>query len=431
MPKLKCDREGDEFYLWLDDKCVSLVLKQVRERGDGLWAEIEAFDRRDDPVCSGNLDLLSITGRAALAAKLEARSDMEVDWAWFLDQACLQVVTEFRRGETSIDLATVPDKGAPPALLSRFSLPEGETSTIFGDGGTGKSYLAQLIAAAVATGHELPWGDVPSRCGPVLYLDWETTEEDLGWRVTSIVRGWGDSPPEGTIHYRRQVRSLVPDMRRVAELTQELKAVLVVVDSLGAACGGDPRDPDVALRVYEALRQLKGVTRLVLTHLSKGGAEGTLRPTPYGSVYVRNESRSVWEIRRSSAKADGNTLRLGLYHQKANSGPLCRPLALRFEWPADGGTVRVTARDVPESGNLAAKPTVAHRIRHILRHGAMSVVEIAGELDARQDTVYHALRRMPDVQQIPTVVHGKGHPSMWALRPSEIWSQPSTITLTI
>ena len=127
----------------------------------------------------------------------------------------------------------------------------------------------------------------------VLILDWETSHDEIGASVTMIRHGLG---LEGASHilYRTMTQGLSSDIERIREICVEHSVDLVIIDSLGSACMGEPESAEVVLRVFGAIRSL-GVSALAIDHSNK---EGHL----FGSVYKFNSARQVFEAKKSQHK---------------------------------------------------------------------------------------------------------------------------------
>lgn len=406
MSKPELVRNGDEFGLVWKEDGVAVTIDQLREGSDGLKGEITVEAIGAGHLIWGNFNLSSTSARATLGRTMSAKMKGP-DWYVLLDQAAVMVAREFRKGEEVLDLAGLPEGNGLKAFVPGMFMPSGETSTIFADGGSCKSYVALMIAACVVTGRDFPWGGRPAMTAPVLYLDWETTAQEQTDRLRWLCRGWNMDVPTG-IHYRHQVRPLADDIAKLTVEADRLGVGFIVLDSLGAACGGEPEKADVMLRAFGALRQFKGITRLVVTHISKAGADGRNKATPFGSVYVRNESRSVWELRRSENDADENVANVGFFHDKVNGGRKCTPFALRFIWDQEERSLMVRRGDIMDDEDLSVRTSVSYRIRQSLRGGAKTIIELAEEIAAKENTVYTAIRRMNDVRALDSGGGGRG-----------------------
>ena len=157
---------------------------------------------------------------------------------------------------------------------------------------------------------------------------------------------------------------------------------MVIVDSIAAACGGEPERADIALRLCNAVRALD-TTALLIGHQTKGNDD---TGKPFGSVFGTNEARSTMEIKRQQA-AGQDTMNLGLYHRKINDGRLEKPIGISVSFSDD--TIKFNAQsivDVPElAGRLPAWQVIEDYLR---RSGPSSVEEIAAATDRKANTIH-------------------------------------------
>lgn len=378
-------REGDTFRLTWPNTRVVMRLDRLQD-GRGLAGDL-TVEAADQPLHWGRLWLANTRDREELVRKLD-RLDRARPWRALLDQACQLVAEAVRQGVPTVRLTPAP---APEArCLVEPLLPLGETAVLFGDGGSGKSLLALALGVAVSTGCPLPGGlRMTSSPRPVLFLDWESCQEEQAARLAGLLAGLGLADAE--VHYRPMVRPLADDAPRIRAEIARLDAGAVIVDSFGPALGAEPEGADGAIRAFNALRSFAPATRLVVAHVSKVEADrrsGASRP--YGSVYVQNLARSVWEIRR--AEEDDEALTLGLYHRKVNAGRLRRPLGLRFTFAA--GTIRLQAHDLDREPDLLGRTSLGHQILQTLGRGAVTVEELAETLGGSEESVGRVLRRL-------------------------------------
>ncbi|MBX6770861.1 MAG: AAA family ATPase [Chloroflexi bacterium] len=412
-------RDGDAIiWLW-EEADLGIGFDQIRESSDGLHAEVwiqsggNTEGSQKGHFHWSRLNISSIRARSEIARALTVRNS-KIDWHGLLELACLKTAELWRQGEPVVNLGHLSSDEDDRYLIDRL-LPEGESTVIFADGGSGKSYLALALGIAVRHGICLPSRLKPLQQGNVLYLDWETNARVQAKRAQWLIRGFGLSEAPG-IFYRPMYRTLPDDIARIRQEVMRHDVILVIIDSLGPACGGEPESAEVMLRVFNAMRGLSPATRLVLSHVSRAGAElknGAARP--FGSVYVQNMARSVWELRRgdSDGGSRSNEMAIALYHRKTNEGRLHEPLALRFIFNESTRTIRIVGADVAEDPELAAHASLAYRIREALRHGRMTTTALADYLDVSEGTLTRTLRRMPDVQRFGGI--GRGNIAEWGL----------------
>jgi hypothetical protein len=220
-------------------------------------------------------------------------------------------------------------------------IPDGAVTILYGDGGQGKSLIAQSIGLHIVTNRKFADRSVVQ--GSVLYADAELDRDEFVRRSYALASGMDlDSPPAG-LYYTRLLGSL-SDPHVLSALAADVRAsgaTLLIVDSLTiGAFGSDPKaapDMTIVLKGVEAL----GVPVLAIDHIAKPGAGANLSDyRPYGSTFKYNIARSVLQLVR--AEGGGLVLR----QTKHNFGPLTEPinLALAFQ----SGAVRVTPIDISD-----------------------------------------------------------------------------------
>ncbi len=110
-----------------------------------------------------------------------------------------------------------------------------------------------MLALSVATGDALLGLNViiPAR---VLFVDYETDVADLRFRCDRLLAGFGLSWQPGLIDYWAAKGCPFPDiLDAVRQKVRQDSIELVVIDSAGAACGGEPEKAEVALAYFNAL----------------------------------------------------------------------------------------------------------------------------------------------------------------------------------
>lgn len=319
------------------------------------------------------LNLTSTRERQSLAKYLAERVS-DVDWQAVVEQACVKVLGKHREGEPYRMIGNRPIGERAKYLSYPFILSE-QPNLIFGLGGSGKTTLAAMLALQVLS---------DETDGNVLWLDFEWCEDEVNDLVRRLKDGMG-LDPSLEIAYRFCSQPLADDILAIQRMVLETKAQLVVVDSVGAACGGDPMAPDIVLRYFSALRSLR-VTTLSLDHVAKENKG------PFGSVYKVNASRNVWEVIKGSSDSDG--LAIGLHHRKINSGPLLKPQGYKFSYqPGSVIPKKTDARSIPE---VLAGMALADRLEAALIRGPMTLEEMSEETGKPTKTISPVLSRHKD-----------------------------------
>jgi hypothetical protein len=385
---------------------VRIALTLLRERSDGVHGELLVTHAGKD-VTWQRVPLASGAARDGLAKKLRGILPA-MDWQCLIERAARAATQYVREGAPTVRLTPTEAPGLPHLLVDPL-LGAHETAVLFGDGGSGKGWVALTIAIAAATDTPLP-GLRPMRRVPVLYLDWEADEATLRERL-ALLRAGLNLADVGTILYRPMARALADELERVRRDVLARQVGLVVVDSFGPACGTEPETADAATRLFNALRELPAA-RLVVAHVSKAAAEQRGASRPYGSVYVWNLARSVWELRR--AEDEDDDLLVGLFHRKTNRGRLYPPFGLRFTFGERA--VALARADIEDQPDLLARTSLTRQLLALLRSGAKTVDEIVDALPGTTpDSARRTLNRLRERNRVVRLPGTSGRAGLWGL----------------
>jgi|GEM_PF-2120504 len=242
-------------------------------------------------------------------------------------------------------------------------LPADATTSLYADGGSGKSLLAVHLACHVALG--LPWLGLDVDSTPVLYVDAELDVDEFGRRAFRVARGLGlDRPPAG-LHYLRVDGTLIDEKQilRVDEALTLTGAGLMVIDSLMAAtAGADLERSYDTVSLFTLLRRWGTV--LAIDHVPKVQAGGNLgHSTQFGSVFKRNLSRSALQLIQADAGG------LWLRQTKHNFGPKAAPLGIGLTFGSDAVTIeRMEVSDERLSGISDHLPALERVARELGLH---------------------------------------------------------------
>lgn len=328
-------------------------------------------------------NLLSNIGRNGVAKFCLGRMP-EQDWDAFIELVSRRTIEAFRAGEPVVRLGDVVVSDSLRYRLMPI-LVDKEANLIYGEGGLGKSMISAVFATMIQEG--LAVGHLEPEPGPVLYLDYEASKEDQARRFAKIYRGLGYQCKVEVLH-RFCFMPLSHDVQEIQRAVIEHNIQLVVVDSAGPACGGEPESAAAVIPFFTALRSLR-VTSLIVAHKAKN----TNGVGPFGSVYWLNMPRNVYEVKRIQEQ-EAATMHLLLRHVKANDGTLQRPTGVRLDFLPDMVTFHLEdAADVPE---FASEVPIRERLRAALQHGKRTVKELADELDVKEDSVRLTLNRGRD-----------------------------------
>ena len=379
---------------WEADGVMIEVDRFIRSR-DTLKAEVRVLStllvETPTRVGTARVDLLSPTSRNSLAKECSAE-DESTDWAGFVKRACITALELFRTGEPEHEL-TFEEEAVPLEYLLYPIIPEKQITILYGDGGIGKSILAQMFALIVSFG----WADNPyglrvknqHRAG--LILDWETDKAAASVSFRSLYRSFLSlcPTPEPKIIYRRCFLPLRDDLTEVQRIINRHSIEFVVMDSAAAACGGDPNAAEIASQFLgHEIRQLN-TTTVLIAHTSKNQVG---EKSVFGSVFFRNYARSVWEVKKHQEVGD-NSLDIALFNRKSNLSRLQKPIGFRLDFEED--TIDVQSQDVEGIEGLQKELSVREQIAHLLKSGPRRPKDIAEVLESSDAAVCMALKRGP------------------------------------
>ena len=340
------------------------------------------------PVMHNSLfNLHSLPARKSLKTYL-AEMVPEVQWITILEEMCADVLRQYREGEPWQEVWTT-EEVAPPSYLIYPLIMRNQHNVLFGLGGAGKSMIGQLAMVMLT----LPWDehgtslrlDGTARC---LYLDWETNYGDVLYQVKRICRG-GDLP-DISYAYRRCYQPLADDLDSIHKTIEESQADLVIVDSIGAAIGGDLNATEPAFRFFNSLRGILADNRttLLMGHTAK---DEKGKRSVYGNAYYTNLPRNIFDI-RSSQDESKSVLNIGIWQHKSNPVGYIPPLGLRFSFTETEIVAETQdVRDVPE---FMKELSLRVQIIELLKTGSHTVKEMHEQLGGKQDTLSRILRRM-------------------------------------
>lgn len=375
---------GTYLFQW-DEEDIAIRLDRLYEDSRyNITCEVTVAKGSGAHLHQARLNLTSTQARKSLAKVLQERED-HLDWYALLEIACVKTLEAYRVGEPvhRLDQMEVADRvkwRLEPVLV------EGYPNLIYGPGGIGKSLLCTYFSLLIG----LPYShnSLNPEPGNVLILDWEFSGEETrerADRLLSGITGLTGAP----VFYRFCWRPFADDIEEIRRSVLEHDIDLIVIDSAGPACAGQPESAEATLRFFTAFRALHGKTGLIIAHEAKNAAE----KSPFGSVYWTNMSRNVYKMQKDQ-DLESDTLKVSLVHKKANTGRLQRPLGLKFSFKPEG-PITVTKTDVRRSPTLVKGLPIKYQISEILTSGALSPEEIADGSGIKINTIKVTLSREP------------------------------------
>lgn len=320
---------------------ISARVEGAQVQRGGVDADVYVQSQR--PNRPGHLrharfNLSSQSGKESFIRGLKKR-ESELDWDEIVEQLCVAIIRDFQRGSAVVRLTGTSEVTNLAQWIVEPIIEADNVTVIYGPGGSGKSWIAQYIAVLVDAGMSHGGFTVVEQC-PVLYLDWETSENDLESRISMIRQGLGFET-EANVLYKKMNRSLENDIESIRAAVRDDNIGLVIVDSVGAASMGGQADDKVILPMFNAIRSIKGIHKLFIDHTNHQGGL-------YGSVYKMNEGRQVWEIKKDQKPGDSRLV-FGMFHRKANNSKLLSDMGFEIDFGTQGQALFIH-KDVRDSG---------------------------------------------------------------------------------
>ena len=348
------DRLGNIFSFNFPKRNLKVRIDQVRQdRYTGADVRIEyleplQFQSHHIFQSKMNIDQASgQNGKSSVVKTCHNRADdlSYEEWDAIVEYVCVSVLESLREDELApaINLRELPEAKDEGMLVTPL-FPANDISMIFGEGGTGKSMLALWIAGLISEGFEFDW--IAAKKQNVLYLDYETSEDEFKKRGDSLSKGLGLDEPFENIWYRRYNEPLIDMVENMREEIHRNNIGFGIVDSAGYACP-EPESSKETNKFFKAMRTFPQVTWLVIAHTSK---ENIAKKTPFGSVFWWNGARSVWEIKKSQEQNDDN-INSVLHHRKVNNGKLQKTIGFGLKFIP--GAVMVNNSDITEIENYS------------------------------------------------------------------------------
>lgn len=327
---------SDDRDLWIR---MGHALKTLGDQGRGLWLEWSQTSAKYDAAdAAATWDSFKPTHTGYQAVFAEAQRQ-----GWVNPAAAGQVVVQPATREVIdpetgeiLEEATPQDvsrpfrasefTGEPPprAWIVRDWIVEGAVNSLYGDGGVGKTLLAQQLACAVSMG--APWLGLETRKGSVLAVLCEDEQDELHRRHNDIKAAMGHAvgnpfddvwlwPRVGEantlLRFNRDGQAVLGGFyARVVEMVEELEPSLLILDTLADVYGGNEIDrPQVNYFVKTVLGGL-------IKHQAEKGRSLTILLLGHPSVAGKASGAGY-----SGSTAWNNAVRSRMYLTKPEDGP--------------------------------------------------------------------------------------------------------------
>lgn len=386
MKKPDIEAVGYNYRLtWLEG--IQASVSRVKERGGAIIGTVEittTLPALNGFIHQAQLNLESTRTRTEFAKQCEKRTNSlaEIDWDEVLQQLCVLVLNQYRIGEPSVILTGDLPRDRLDWRVNPF-IAESQANVLYGAGGSAKTLVGLYLACLV----DIPMNQngLEAEPGNVLFLDYETDHYEIDHRIGMIKRGLG-IPTATDIIYRFCSQALADDIEAIQDIVMDNDIALIIVDSLGAACGDEPEKAAPITGYFMALRSLKK-TSLTIHHTNK---EGEL----YGNSYIFNQGRNIWEIKKSQEENE-DQFHVGLFHRKVNNGKLMKPLGFKLIF--QDNALNFMREDVSKEPSLVKYTSLKDQVWELLLNVSLEANQIAEELERTPDVIRRTLNRYPQL----------------------------------
>lgn len=328
------------------------MFSNIQSRGNKIESYLKIYyEPKQKLLFIGRVELMEIGRRWQIAQHLDKLYRAKgLDWQEVLTRAYTMVLNEFLKNEPPKRLQTVEAQNhyfVYPVLANPYTL-------VFAPGGSGKSYLALYLATLFQNRvSDDGVGLIPEGKYNTLYLDWETSFEDISRRFTLISTHFNTNnfanfePP----YYRNLAVPLHYKYDLILEDIIKYDIKVLIIDSVVPAIGGNINNADSVGEFFSMLKQFfnaNGTRTLLLTHISKQDKRDTdnNNKSPIGSVYFENYPRLVWELKSVNTN---NNLNIELKPFKTNV-PTPPTLNFSFAFDDDGLEVKSSFAEKVDDG---------------------------------------------------------------------------------
>ncbi len=293
-----------------------------------------------------------------------------------------------------ISLGSIKEPARRKPLLGG-RLVEGAITTLYADGGQGKSLLGLAMATAISS--SMPFLGFEMPAGPILYLDFELSLEEQARRAYRVARGMKLPKPPHDLFYLRMSESLPKCVSQIKILIEKYKSVFLILDSFGPACGANPEAASDVAAQFNTLRTL-GVSVLLIDHQTKlQEGQDYKKKTPFGSAYKFNLSRSILHLER--VESSDKSSKLILRHTKNNFGALCEDLPIVATFGED---IVFSLGDKADKAFASALSASEQILGALQKDGEMTVRELSEKLSLPERTVSNIMPRLEFEKKVST-----------------------------
>lgn len=255
-----------------------------------------------------------------------------------------------------------------------------DSNILFGDGSGGKTFIALSLGMAVCW--NIPFlGTHASELSNVLFVDYENKKRKFDDRLKRLLNGRTTDTEFSFKYYNPKGMPILNLKSSLSEYIREHKIGLVIIDSIGGACGGDPSKADIANATVNILNNL-GCTVLAIAHQTKAGE----CDKPFGSVFWHNGPRCTWNVKKEQ-EADEDIIRVGMFNRKNNNDKLSRPFGAEIVFNGKESIIITKSDTKLWFEELSGKD----KILSVLESGILTLDEVVKETGMKPQTVKNKL----------------------------------------
>lgn len=391
-PAREFSTAGDIYTLTVPEYGIRIELDQIRRAWGELRGEIWVDSDAEGTLTRGTVNLSDIEKRQRFADSLKKRSTLPIDWPSVCEDFALRCLAAEKTGAPGVWLDEVTPR--PPDMcleVMGFEVPLDLPACLFGDGDTGKSFIALQLLTEL------------TRRGVVCAL--VDAEMEAGVHAARLIDLAGGQRPR--IAHLRLDKPLALSVDHVRRFVRDRGIRYIVYDSVGFLTP-EPEKSESALSYMRAVRQV-GTGSLSIAHVTKGQEIKPEQQKPFGSNFYYQSFRRIWYAQaEAEPDADGRKV-IGIWDRKANTARKRPPFGLALT--VRDGFANVGPCDLGQSCELTEKLPLWRQLQSILRSGPATVEDLAEQTSKSVGTVRATLNRYKQVFVFGAV----GDENLWAL----------------
>ena len=250
--------------------------------------------------------------RMKIASNLEQRFPLGI-WHTLLESVYLHL-------RSKLTAATLSQDKPERSWLCRPFISKQGLNVIYGPMGHFKSLILEAVALSIASGRALLPGIELYETGKVIWLDFEGLGTHVVFDRAQRILG---REPENflafTIH-----SPLDTSYAEIIRLLEREQPILLIIDSLGPAVGGDLSTPSAAFGFFSSVWNLN-IPIAVVAHPPKRQPDSI-----YGSSFFGNLARNIWLVEKLTQLESSSFVTL--FHEKFSFGPPVEPISLEIKF---------------------------------------------------------------------------------------------------